>query len=357
VSQAPRGKHDWIRDHYEKVILLVALIALLVSCVLLVQRIQSDKDAAKPSLARITWKGTPVALTDTVPFDTILAEARAEATNMLAVSDRTTVSELRVACVKCGRPIPYEALECPFCLAVQPEIKDIKTLDTDGDRIPDEAELAMGLNPQDPADASGDLDNDGFTNLEEINASPRTDPKDPEKYPDPVVKLRVAAIRPVPFYLRFVGTQKMPDGSDRFQLNLQSLERTYFAKVGDVILGYAVADYAPQGQGGETLTMIRQSDNRPVMLVKGKPVTQQELAILFVFLVDRSRLPVQRLKDVFVLRGVEYKVVDIRRENVVIQNVKTGEKVTVPLLSSEERTAATARPSEPAPGAEPAPTW
>jgi hypothetical protein len=130
----------------------------------------------------------------------------------------------------------------------------------------------------------------------------------------------VAAIRPVPFYLRFVSKSTFGDGSERYQLNLQTLERTYFTKIGDVVLGYKVDQYNPTGAGGETLTMVRQSDKRPVVLVKGRPVTEQELAILFVFLVDRSKLPVQRLNDVFALRGVEYKVVDIRRDSVVIQN-------------------------------------
>ncbi len=357
MSQAPRGKNDWIRDHYEKVILLVALLALLCSCVLLAQWIQADKDAAKPGLARIDWKGNLVSPKDTVPFDAVLVEARAEATNALQVAERTTVSELRVACVKCGKPIPYEAVECPFCLAAQPEIVDIEKLDTDGDGLPDKAELALGLNPQDPADAAGDLDNDGFTNLEEVKASPATDPKNPEVFPNPIVKLRVAAIRPVPFYLRFVSKSTFGDGSERYQLNLQTLERTYFTKIGDVVLGYKVDQYNPTGAGGETLTMVRQSDKRPVVLVKGRPVTEQELAILFVFLVDRSKLPVQRLNDVFALRGVEYKVVDIRRDSVVIQNTKTGGNVTVPLWSSEERAAMLGQPSTPAAAAVPAPVW
>ena len=85
---------------------------------------------------------------------------------------------------------------------------------------------------------------------------------------------------------------------------------------------------------------------------------------MFVNLIDRSPVrPVQRLNDVFALRGVEYKVVDIGRESVLIQNVKTGEKVTVPAISSEERAAALGRPAAaapvaaPAPVAEPAPAW
>ena len=39
--------------------------------------------------------------------------------------------------------------------------------DFDQDGMPDAWERGVGLNPQDPADAAGDLDHDGYTNLEE----------------------------------------------------------------------------------------------------------------------------------------------------------------------------------------------
>jgi len=355
VSQAPRGKHDWIRSHYDKAILLVALVALLFSCVMLVSQIQSDREAFVFSMQRISWRGTQVELQDTLAFDAELSEARKAAVKPLAVRERTTVSELRVACVKCGRPIPYAATTCPSCLAEQPEIVNIDTLDTDEDGIPDKIELAWGLDPQDSADAILDMDGDGFSNFEEFRA--KTDPKDPDSLPDPVVKLRVAVIRPVPFYLRFVGTSVFGDGSIRYQLNLQTRDRTYFAKLGDVILGYKVDAYDPKGKNGETLTMVRESDQRPVVLIKGRPVTEQELKILFVSLLDRSKLPVQSLKSVFDLRGVDYKVVDIRRESVIIQNVKTAEKVVVPLLTNEERTGVSSSPSQPPAKAEPGSAW
>ncbi|MBQ9357319.1 MAG: polysaccharide lyase [Prevotella sp.] len=46
-------------------------------------------------------------------------------------------------------------------------------VDTDQDGMPDEWELANGLNPNDPADANGDLNGDGYTNIEKyINAIP-----------------------------------------------------------------------------------------------------------------------------------------------------------------------------------------
>jgi DNA-binding beta-propeller fold protein YncE len=77
--------------------------------------------------------------------------------------------------------------------------------DTDGDGIPDAYELANGLNPNDPSDASQDPDFDGLTNLEEfqkgtdlrkadtdedgVDDGPEvdagTDPLDPTSFPIP----------------------------------------------------------------------------------------------------------------------------------------------------------------------------
>jgi len=48
--------------------------------------------------------------------------------------------------------------------------------DTDGDGINDAWETSHGLNPFDPADADGDMDGDGITNLDEFHAG--TDPEE-----------------------------------------------------------------------------------------------------------------------------------------------------------------------------------
>jgi len=55
----------------------------------------------------------------------------------------------------------------------------ILRLDSDGDGMPDSWETSHGLNPNNPADASGDSDGDGISNLEEYyNNSDPTNPAD-----------------------------------------------------------------------------------------------------------------------------------------------------------------------------------
>jgi hypothetical protein len=52
------------------------------------------------------------------------------------------------------------------------------SLDTDGDGIPDDYEVAHGMNPNSPVDASQDFDGDGLTNLQEYLLG--TDPNNPD---------------------------------------------------------------------------------------------------------------------------------------------------------------------------------
>ena len=57
-------------------------------------------------------------------------------------------------------------------------------VDRDGDGIPDDEEIRLGMNPNNPADALLDLDRDGLTALEEYRAG--TDPRNPDSDGDTI---------------------------------------------------------------------------------------------------------------------------------------------------------------------------
>jgi pectate lyase len=70
-----------------------------------------------------------------------------------------------------------------------PEYKGIPYKDTDGDGMPDEWESKYGLDPEDASDASGDLNGDGYTNIEDfINGlapnAPKVEWKTPRTFID-----------------------------------------------------------------------------------------------------------------------------------------------------------------------------
>jgi Pectate lyase len=72
-----------------------------------------------------------------------------------------------------------------------PEYKGKSYVDSDGDGMPDAWEIKYGLNPHDPSDANGDLNGDGYTNIEKyingIDPSKKIDWKDPKNNHDTLV--------------------------------------------------------------------------------------------------------------------------------------------------------------------------
>ena len=54
----------------------------------------------------------------------------------------------------------------PSQMGGYPEYKGKPRKDSDGDGMPDDWEIANGLNPNDPSDANGDINGDGYTNIE-----------------------------------------------------------------------------------------------------------------------------------------------------------------------------------------------
>jgi hypothetical protein len=330
VSTASRQRSSWFGQNYEKLILFVALVSLFGSALFLVLEIGSVRE----DLAQAKWErpGVPpkeARPADLAPFDAV-RESLTKPFQTGEYTNRMMVSELRVSCVECDKPIAFSAAACPFCGAKQPAMLNPEEMDSDGDGLPDKFERDHKLNPLDAADAAMDLDNDGFTNLEECHSGTKID--DASNYPPPIAKLRYARVGSNPFKLRFQGEAKLSDGM-RYQLNLRSLERTYFVRLGDEIEGFKAVEFVNDPQEGATI-VLQQGDTK-VRLVKGKAVERHEMIAELVFLVDLSRHRV-RIGDTLKLKGHEYKIVDIKRDGVLIRDVKENKETMVGPLSEAE---------------------
>lgn len=66
------------------------------------------------------------------------------------------------------RLVPLGIITHPSQVGGYPEYRGVPYKDSDSDGLPDEWEKRYGLNPADPADAAGDLNHDGYTNIEQF---------------------------------------------------------------------------------------------------------------------------------------------------------------------------------------------
>ncbi|MFH0952972.1 MAG: Amuc_1099 family pilus-like system protein [Verrucomicrobiota bacterium] len=329
---AARHGGSWYNQNYDKLILFVVLASLFGSALFLVLEIAR----VKQDLQEAHWEKPLAAPNMVKPVDLAAFDQEREALTKpfqgASYSNLMLVSALRVSCVECGKPVLFSAEKCPFCGAVQPVVSK----DADQDLLPDEYEVAHGMNPYSPDDAAEDWDKDGFSNLEEYQSG--TDIKDAQNLPSAVGKLRYVRITPNPFKLRFQGTAKLPDGSVRYQLNLRTLERTYFVRIGDEIEGFKVEEFVADAPEGPVI-VLKQGDQR-IRLVKGRAITQFEMVADLVFLIDRATYRV-RVGDAINVKEHEYNVIDIKPNGVTIRDIKNKKETLIGPLSESEKMALT----------------
>lgn len=260
-------KRNFFRAYYDKIIVVVVLIALLLSLAILIQMSSTQRAMEEKftnGLNALRPKFEFAQETDPALFNATMAKLTTPYV-IPAKGNSLLVAGERVSCVNCLLPIPMSADVCEYCQAEQPPEDGTKGgWDSDGDTMTDDWERKYGLNPVDPSDAHGDLDGDLFTNLEEFLAG--TDPTDPDSHPPRVDYLRVDKVEVIPFpYV--LSSRQMTGTSYSFQVNEAQGNRSYFVKIGDEIgaSGYKAISHTNK------LTIIK----RP-----GVPDTKSEVPIL-----------------------------------------------------------------------------
>ena len=333
MSAISETQSGWMKQYYDKVMLVLLLAGLLASAAILWFRI----DEARQLLLTSGEEHAPAREQFVSPMDeAALQERLAALRTPFSVQPRTQrmfVSETRTTCLKCGKPVAMMDLTCPFCGYTEEGAVDPAKRDSDGDGMPDVWEERYGLNPMNPDDAHLDADGDGFTNLEEYLAG--TDPRDPASTPDLISKLRMSD-RPVreTLRIRFEAVQELLPGQNSFQLNVGP--RTYFKRVGEDIPeeGVQVLGY---DEGARTLK-IRQG-SRELDLKMGVYQSGGDFIVRFVLLVDRDRRPFTvKVGQEFKVRDAAYRLIEITPDEMArVAAAADGKEYLVPMISEREK--------------------
>lgn len=339
---------------YDKLIAVVVLVGLLVSLFYLTNagaaRKQREADFIR-DLESLKPSGGLIPAMDLSPYDaaTRLVRSPFQLAPLEGQQAGLLNPERRVTCVNpaCMKPIPFEAETCPFCDAKQPPTKKVAVegLDSDKDGIPDKFENALGLNPQDPTDAKGDLDNDGFTNLEEYEA--KTDLKDPKSHPALVNLLRVKELRGKKLPLIFSAVNTMPNGQKQLVFNLVGPNaRTFWVKEGepigetDFVAGKVVIKFEERNDPNmpnikrkvdvSTVTVKRKTDNKELTLKINEVGKNTDVEAVIVLPTDNTENSVLE-GGTFKVRDETYRVISIDNgtTSVVIENVASGQQKVV----------------------------
>lgn len=331
--KANRSGGNLLQQHYDKLALVLVLLLLTVSAVVLVMQVAARRQGQERGGDLSTSGGQKAVSLDVSNYNQRVEGLR----NPISVppgSQRLAVGELRVACVNDGKPIPYDALVCPFCGTTQPEGPG-KGRDSDGDGIPDEDEIRMGLNFADPTDARLDPDGDRYSTFEEFKADPKTIHTNAASFPPPHTKLRLAGVKVDVFRIRFLSVQDSASGVLVFQLNLRTLAQTYFKKMGEDAEGWVLTGYEAQAAEGPTLVLKKGESVK--RLVRGKVIQEDFKTATLISLLDLNTKIRVKKDDDFKLQGRAYKVVDIGEARVVIRDESTGSDVVVERPTEADR--------------------
>jgi hypothetical protein len=311
---------DWVRAHYERVLLIAAAGLLFLSSILI-------------------WSNA-------ARFSSQLA-VMPPAPSLKSASPLAKAQELAEAAEKLRRPRQWtfggrSGLFVPekHFIGANGQPATLQTTEVHPP-VPNEWLEQFGLPIADADVLEQDPDNDGFTNLEEWQG--HTNPTDPNSHPEYYTKLKLKSAVEEPFRLIFSSWM-----GDTYQINTIDFKQpTQFLKVGDTIKGtrFKIAKflkkYEPNKYGTNVdvseLTLEQEETKQQLTLVKEKVAISPESVATFVYTWGGRREFQVRKDQEFSLKPqeqIKYKLVDVDPAKAVIVNSqRADEPIEIGLLN------------------------
>ncbi len=251
---------EFLKRHYEKLVLAVLLLSFIASMAYLVLIVQETGQITLKKLQLPTREPdfhTQAVKPDDPQFNlkklfeegTLWDASKPRKPGAEYYSDLVTIfGVVRCGHENCSKLIPsgYLGNKCPFCkkeLAEPPkstgptlERGNFTAEDPDGCGIPHDVKEKYGLSKEDPHNVLDDLDNDGFSNLYEYKN--KTVLNDPRSRPPLWQRLLVQKVESVvlPFMLMKVNTNNSEDQSKwDIQVNRTDTGKSTFTSLNDVL--------------------------------------------------------------------------------------------------------------------------
>ncbi|MEI6779363.1 MAG: Amuc_1099 family pilus-like system protein [Verrucomicrobiota bacterium] len=338
--------------YYDKVVVVVALVILLISLFWLITAGVNQKEqvvsymrdevgslkSAKADLAAINMESYDTAVKSvTSPFK--MKEEDDTKSGFL-------IPERRIRCANsiCKKPIPFEAEQCWSCGEKQPQAKELSAdVDTNGDGVPDKWLRDWGLPPD--TDVSQSLHDDGFSVLEEYKF--KTNPRDKNAHPPYVEKLVLKELKSMRLPLVFRGVNIMPGGGKQMTFNWSGkLPRTYWVKENEPIgdTGYVAGEVTVKMEKREnpmtpgrlkvvdvsTVVLKRKSDGKEIVLQVDEVGKNTDVEATLDFLIDKLEFKLIENQE-FKLRDETYRVITIETatNTIKVENTANGKQKVV----------------------------
>jgi len=331
--------------NYDKVVVVVALVVLLISLAWLITAGVSQKQQVASYMREV--EGLKPAKSDIEPINMEPYDKAVKSVTSpfkMVEGDETKANflapEHRVTCANaaCKKPIPFQAEKCGFCGEKQP---DIITPPREDDII--KWLRDMGLPPD--TDVAADLDEDGFSVKEEFVF--KTHPKDKTSHPPYAEKLVLKDLKSMRLPIVLSGVNTMPGGAKQLTFNWSGkLPRTYWVKENEEIgdTGYVAGRVTVKEEKREnpmtpgklkvvdvsTVVLKRKSDGKEIVLQVDEVGKNTDVEATLDFMIDKLELKLIENQQ-FKLREETYRVVaiDMAANTITVENTANGKQKVV----------------------------